>query len=207
MCAVIPATQWVWFMWTELISAPFSSAAGLPQPAPPGRHLGHYPSLPPGYQNTPTPHNATSPMHPALQAATQPYTRAPQPYQQVRGKSLPWCWLSTVRAFCIYCLLAGCGAMCSAISVMHLLVTYTHAKTFSLSKLYGNLKLSLRSNICRFVEAKLTKHKIFFRNLRDLNKCKWLFLGTIVTHWFADISGWLLFLRYITDGCQCHPWL
>ncbi|XP_074528347.1 protein transport protein Sec24A-like isoform X3 [Halichoeres trimaculatus] len=56
--------------------------AGPPQPGPPGRHLGHYPSLPPGYQNTPTPHNATPPMHPALQAATQPYTQAPQPYQQ-----------------------------------------------------------------------------------------------------------------------------
>ncbi|XP_075888013.1 protein transport protein Sec24A isoform X3 [Nelusetta ayraudi] len=52
--------------------------AGLP----PGRHLGHYPSLPPGYQNTSAPHGATSPMHPAMQAATQPYTQAPQPYQQ-----------------------------------------------------------------------------------------------------------------------------
>ncbi|XP_044078648.1 protein transport protein Sec24A isoform X2 [Siniperca chuatsi] len=59
--------------------------AGLPQPGPPGRHLGHYPSLPPGYQNTSAPHNATSPMHPAMQAATQPYTQAPQPYQQPRG--------------------------------------------------------------------------------------------------------------------------
>ncbi|XP_041657044.1 protein transport protein Sec24A isoform X2 [Cheilinus undulatus] len=56
--------------------------AGPPQPAPPGRHLGHYPSLPPGYQNTPAPHNATPPMHPAMQAATQPYTQGPQPYQQ-----------------------------------------------------------------------------------------------------------------------------
>ncbi|XP_070839101.1 protein transport protein Sec24A isoform X2 [Chaetodon trifascialis] len=56
--------------------------AGLPQPGPPGRHLGHYPSLPPGYQNTSSPHNPTSPMHPAMQAATQPYTQAPQPYQQ-----------------------------------------------------------------------------------------------------------------------------
>ncbi|XP_035522707.1 protein transport protein Sec24A [Morone saxatilis] len=54
--------------------------AGLTQPGPPGRHLGHYPSLPPGYQNTSTP-----PMHPALQAATQPYTQAPQPYQQPPG--------------------------------------------------------------------------------------------------------------------------
>ncbi|XP_073335264.1 protein transport protein Sec24A [Pagrus major] len=59
--------------------------AGQPQPGPPGRHLGHYPSLPPGYQNTSTPHNATSPMHPAMQAATQPYTQAPQPYQQPPG--------------------------------------------------------------------------------------------------------------------------
>ncbi|XP_060911403.1 protein transport protein Sec24A isoform X5 [Labrus mixtus] len=56
--------------------------AGPPQPGPPGRHLGHYPSLPPGYQNPPAPHNATPPMHPAMQAATQPYTQAPQPYQQ-----------------------------------------------------------------------------------------------------------------------------
>ncbi|XP_049897478.1 protein transport protein Sec24A isoform X3 [Epinephelus moara] len=59
--------------------------AGLPQPGPPGRHLGHYPSLPPGYQNTSAPHNATSPMHPAMQAATQPYTQAPQSYQQPPG--------------------------------------------------------------------------------------------------------------------------
>lgn len=59
--------------------------AGPPQPGPPGRHLGHYPSLPPGYQQTPAPHNATSPMHPAMQAATQPYTQAPQPYQQPPG--------------------------------------------------------------------------------------------------------------------------
>uniref|UniRef100_A0A3B5B0W1 Protein transport protein Sec24A-like n=1 Tax=Stegastes partitus TaxID=144197 RepID=A0A3B5B0W1_9TELE len=58
--------------------------AGLTQPGPPGRHLGHYPSLPPGYQNTSAPHAASS-MHPALQAATQPYTQAPQPYQQPPG--------------------------------------------------------------------------------------------------------------------------
>ncbi|KAK2828080.1 hypothetical protein Q5P01_019114 [Channa striata] len=56
--------------------------AGLPQPGPPGRHLGHYPSLPPGYQNTSAPHSPPSAMHPAIQAATQPYTQAPQPYQQ-----------------------------------------------------------------------------------------------------------------------------
>ncbi|XP_026183967.1 protein transport protein Sec24A [Mastacembelus armatus] len=59
--------------------------AGLPQPGPPGRHLGHYPSLPPGYQNTSAPHNATSPMHPALQATTQPYTQPSQSYQQRPG--------------------------------------------------------------------------------------------------------------------------
>ncbi|XP_065819036.1 protein transport protein Sec24A isoform X6 [Labrus bergylta] len=61
---------------------PPKADAGPPQPGPPGRHLGHYPSLPPGYQNTSAPHNATPPMHPAMQAATQPYTQAPQPYQQ-----------------------------------------------------------------------------------------------------------------------------
>ncbi|CAJ1063480.1 LOW QUALITY PROTEIN: protein transport protein Sec24A [Xyrichtys novacula] len=48
--------------------------AGPPQPGPPGRHLGHYPSLPPGYQNTPTPHSTAPP--------TLPYSQAPQPYQQ-----------------------------------------------------------------------------------------------------------------------------
>ncbi|KAM9846845.1 protein transport protein Sec24A [Aulostomus maculatus] len=58
---------------------------GLPQPGPPGRHLGHYPSLPPGYQQSPAPHNATSHMHPAIQSATQPYTQGPQPYQQPPG--------------------------------------------------------------------------------------------------------------------------
>ncbi|XP_031164101.1 protein transport protein Sec24A isoform X3 [Sander lucioperca] len=59
--------------------------AGLPQPGPPGRHLGHYPSLPPGYQNTSALHNAGPPMHPAMQAATQPYTQPPQTYQQPPG--------------------------------------------------------------------------------------------------------------------------
>ncbi|XP_041863674.1 protein transport protein Sec24A isoform X2 [Melanotaenia boesemani] len=58
--------------------------AGLTQPGPPGRHSGHYPSLPPGYQNTSAPHTSP-PMHPAMQAATQPYTQAPQPYQQLPG--------------------------------------------------------------------------------------------------------------------------
>ncbi|XP_029956718.1 protein transport protein Sec24A isoform X2 [Salarias fasciatus] len=48
--------------------------AGGTQPGPPGRHMGHYPSLPPGYQNAP------SAMHPA-----QPYTQAPQPYPQMPG--------------------------------------------------------------------------------------------------------------------------
>ncbi|XP_056297379.1 protein transport protein Sec24A isoform X3 [Pseudoliparis swirei] len=54
---------------------------GVPpqQPGTPGLHLGHYPSLPPGYQNTP------SPMHPAIQAATQPNTQGPQPYPQPHG--------------------------------------------------------------------------------------------------------------------------
>ncbi|XP_028322644.1 protein transport protein Sec24A [Gouania willdenowi] len=61
-----------------------SKMAGLAQPGPPGRHLGHYPSLPPGYQNTSGP-PAPSPMHPAMQAATQPYTQAPQAYQQMSG--------------------------------------------------------------------------------------------------------------------------
>lgn len=50
----------------------------------PGRQLGHYPSLPPGYQNAPVSHGATAPMHPAMQAATQPHSQATQPYQQVR---------------------------------------------------------------------------------------------------------------------------
>nr|XP_019941399.1 PREDICTED: protein transport protein Sec24A-like [Paralichthys olivaceus] len=59
--------------------------AGPPQHGPPGRHLGHYPSLPPGYQNTAAPHKSTSPMHPAMQSATQPYTQTPQPYQQPPG--------------------------------------------------------------------------------------------------------------------------
>ncbi|XP_034062334.1 LOW QUALITY PROTEIN: protein transport protein Sec24A [Gymnodraco acuticeps] len=63
--------------------------AGMPQHGPPGRHLGHYPSLPPGYQNSPAPHNAPPTMHPALQAATQPYTQAHQPYQQPPGGSGP----------------------------------------------------------------------------------------------------------------------
>ncbi|XP_056140423.1 protein transport protein Sec24A [Lampris incognitus] len=57
--------------------------AGPPQPGPPGRHLGHYPSLPPGYQNTSVPPNvAAASMHPAMQASSQPYTQAPQQYQQ-----------------------------------------------------------------------------------------------------------------------------
>ncbi|XP_011609656.2 protein transport protein Sec24A isoform X2 [Takifugu rubripes] len=59
--------------------------AGTPQPGPPGRQLGHYPSLPPGYQNTSVSHGAMAPMHPAMQATTQPYSQAPQPYQQAGG--------------------------------------------------------------------------------------------------------------------------
>uniref|UniRef100_H3DF95 SEC24 homolog A, COPII coat complex component n=1 Tax=Tetraodon nigroviridis TaxID=99883 RepID=H3DF95_TETNG len=55
---------------------------GTSQPGPPGRQLGHYPSLPPGYQNTSVSHGVTAPAHPAMQAATQPYGPATQPYQQ-----------------------------------------------------------------------------------------------------------------------------
>ncbi|XP_030009285.1 protein transport protein Sec24A isoform X2 [Sphaeramia orbicularis] len=62
-----------------------NKTAGRPQPGSPGQHLGHYPSLPPGYQNAPSAHNATSPMHPALQSTTQPYAQTPQPYQQPPG--------------------------------------------------------------------------------------------------------------------------
>ncbi|XP_068187551.1 protein transport protein Sec24A isoform X2 [Antennarius striatus] len=58
--------------------------AGMSPPGPPGQHFGHYPSLPPGYHNTAAPHNS-SPMHPAMQATTQPYSHAPQPYQQSPG--------------------------------------------------------------------------------------------------------------------------
>ncbi|MEQ2174210.1 hypothetical protein GOODEAATRI_005532 [Goodea atripinnis] len=63
---------------------PPKADAGPTQPGPPGRHLGHYPSLPPGYQNTPTP-PAPSSFHPAIQAATQPFTQGAQPYQQPPG--------------------------------------------------------------------------------------------------------------------------
>ncbi|XP_037125072.1 protein transport protein Sec24A isoform X1 [Syngnathus acus] len=48
--------------------------AGPPQHGPPGRHLGHYPSLPPGYQHAAGPPNT----HPALESATQPYVQAPR---------------------------------------------------------------------------------------------------------------------------------
>ncbi|XP_038146391.1 protein transport protein Sec24A isoform X1 [Cyprinodon tularosa] len=58
--------------------------AGPTQPGPPGRHLGHYPSLPPGYQNTSAPPGASG-FHPSVQAAQQPYTQGPQPYQQPPG--------------------------------------------------------------------------------------------------------------------------
>ncbi|KAK6317415.1 hypothetical protein J4Q44_G00128150 [Coregonus suidteri] len=48
------------------------------QPGPPARHMGlSYPSLPPGYQNT-----SASPMHHPMHAPTQPYSHAPQSYQQ-----------------------------------------------------------------------------------------------------------------------------
>ncbi|CAN9501145.1 unnamed protein product [Ophioblennius macclurei] len=55
--------------------------AAVTQPGPPGRHLGHYPSLPPGYQNAPAAPHGPAPMHPAA----QPYTQAPQPYPQMPG--------------------------------------------------------------------------------------------------------------------------
>ncbi|XP_061558896.1 protein transport protein Sec24A [Phycodurus eques] len=61
---------------------PPKTDAGPPQPGPPGRHLGHYPSLPPGYQHHAPPHGGPSTSHPGIQSATQPYTRAPQLYQQ-----------------------------------------------------------------------------------------------------------------------------
>ncbi|XP_061659853.1 protein transport protein Sec24A [Syngnathoides biaculeatus] len=61
---------------------PPKADAGPPQPGPPGRHLGHYPSLPPRYQHPASPHGGPSTTHPAIQSATQPYTRPPQPYQQ-----------------------------------------------------------------------------------------------------------------------------
>ncbi|XP_034033847.1 protein transport protein Sec24A isoform X2 [Thalassophryne amazonica] len=48
--------------------------AGLAPQEPQGRLLGHYPSLPPGYQNTTTPQNTI-----------QPYTQAPQSYHQPTG--------------------------------------------------------------------------------------------------------------------------
>ncbi|RVE64240.1 hypothetical protein OJAV_G00144640 [Oryzias javanicus] len=51
--------------------------AGSTQPGPPSRHVGHYPSLPPGYQSTP---HAGPPMH-----QSQPYTQAAPPYQQPPG--------------------------------------------------------------------------------------------------------------------------
>ncbi|XP_041742427.1 protein transport protein Sec24A isoform X3 [Coregonus clupeaformis] len=52
------------------------------QPGPPARHMGlSYPSLPPGYQNTSAPPNAST-MHHPMQPSTQPYSHAPQPYQQ-----------------------------------------------------------------------------------------------------------------------------
>lgn len=69
-----------------MVITPYPLLAGPSQPGPPGRQLGHYPSLPPGYQNTSASHGATAPMHPAMQAAAQPYSQATQPYQQVRMK-------------------------------------------------------------------------------------------------------------------------
>ncbi|XP_077402037.1 protein transport protein Sec24A isoform X2 [Vanacampus margaritifer] len=60
--------------------------AGPPQHGPPGRHVSHYPSLAPGYQQPPVVHpatqSATQPSHPAIDGATQPYAQAPWPYHQ-----------------------------------------------------------------------------------------------------------------------------
>ena len=61
--------------------------AGAPQSGPPGRHLGHYPSLPPGYNNTPASQGAAPPMHPPMQTAPSQYPPQPQLYQQVTGAS------------------------------------------------------------------------------------------------------------------------
>lgn len=76
-------------LFDVLFMLPVWSPAGPTQPGPPGRHLGHYPSLPPGYQNAPAP-PASSSMHPAIQAATQPYSQAPQQYQQVKFTLFEW---------------------------------------------------------------------------------------------------------------------
>ncbi|XP_030216072.1 protein transport protein Sec24A isoform X2 [Gadus morhua] len=59
--------------------------AGAPQSGPPGRHLGHYPSLPPGYNNTPASQGAAPPMHPPMQTAPSQYPPQPQLYQQPPG--------------------------------------------------------------------------------------------------------------------------
>ncbi|KAG7283429.1 hypothetical protein CRUP_031482 [Coryphaenoides rupestris] len=59
--------------------------AGPPQPGPPGRHLGHYPSLPPGYQNTSAAPGTVPPMHPPMQTAPSQYPPQPQLYQQPSG--------------------------------------------------------------------------------------------------------------------------
>ncbi|XP_077361347.1 protein transport protein Sec24A isoform X2 [Festucalex cinctus] len=63
--------------------------AGPPQHGPPGRHLGPYPPLPPGYQHhggppimQPANQSATQPLHPAIDSATQPCVQAPWPYHQ-----------------------------------------------------------------------------------------------------------------------------
>ncbi|XP_067085209.1 protein transport protein Sec24A [Osmerus mordax] len=69
------------------LDGPGAKMAGGPPPSQPGpppgpRHMGlSYPSLPPGYQNTSGPPNA-SPMHPPSLPPTQPYSQAPQPYPQ-----------------------------------------------------------------------------------------------------------------------------
>nr|XP_057942202.1 protein transport protein Sec24A isoform X1 [Doryrhamphus excisus] len=59
-----------------------SKPARLPQSDPPGRNLAHYPSLLSGYQHPSAPHGTPPSLHPGITHASQPYTQAPQPYQQ-----------------------------------------------------------------------------------------------------------------------------
>ncbi|XP_077448833.1 protein transport protein Sec24A isoform X2 [Stigmatopora argus] len=56
--------------------------AGPPKPGPPGHHLGHYPSLPPGYQHPTAPQGGPLTSHQIIQNTTQPYAHPPRPYQQ-----------------------------------------------------------------------------------------------------------------------------
>uniref|UniRef100_A0A8C6STC5 SEC24 homolog A, COPII coat complex component n=1 Tax=Neogobius melanostomus TaxID=47308 RepID=A0A8C6STC5_9GOBI len=61
------------FVQVEPFTPVILPPGGALQPGPPGRHLGHYPSLPPGYQSMPPGHTA------------QPYPLKQQPYQQPPG--------------------------------------------------------------------------------------------------------------------------